>query len=46
VYINGKAKNPLKLNVPSKDPIAENLKAKYFLDIAEIKATLDSISLE
>jgi murein DD-endopeptidase MepM/ murein hydrolase activator NlpD len=46
VYINGKAKNPLKLNVPSKDPISENLKSKYFLDIADIKATLDSISLE
>ena len=45
VYINGKAKNPLKLNVPSKDPIAENLKSKYYLDIADIKATLDSISL-
>ena len=46
VYINGKAKNPLKLNVPSKDPISENLKSKYSLDIADIKATLDSISLE
>jgi murein DD-endopeptidase MepM/ murein hydrolase activator NlpD len=46
VYINGKAKNPLKLNVPSKDPIAENLKSKYYLDIADIKATLDSISLQ
>ena len=46
VYINGKAKNPLKLNVPSKDPISENLKPKYSLDIADIKATLDSISLE
>ena len=43
VYINGKAKNPLKLNIPSKDPIAENLKSKYSLDIADIKATLDSI---
>ena len=46
VYINGKAKNPLKLNVPSKDPIPENLKAKYSLEIAEIKASLDSISLQ
>ena len=46
VYINGKAENPLKLNVPSKDPIAENLKSKYYLDIADIKATLDSISLQ
>lgn len=46
VYINGKAKNPLKLNIPSKDPIAENLKSKYSLDIANIKATLDSIKME
>ncbi len=46
VYINGKAKNPLKLNIPSKDPIAENLKSKYSLDIADIKATLDSIRME
>ena len=46
VYINGKAKNPLKLNIPSKDPIAENLKSKYSLDIADIKATLDSIKME
>jgi murein DD-endopeptidase MepM/ murein hydrolase activator NlpD len=46
VYINGKAKNPLKLNVPSKDPIPENLKSKYSLEIAEIKASLDSISLQ
>ncbi|MDB9990441.1 peptidoglycan DD-metalloendopeptidase family protein [Flavobacteriales bacterium] len=46
VYINGKAKNPLKLNIPSKDPIAENLKSKYSLDIADIKATLDSIKTE
>ena len=46
VYINGKAKNPLKLNVPSKDPIPENLKANYSLDIADIKVALDSISLE
>ena len=46
VYINGKAKNPLKLNIPSKDPIAENLKSKYSIDIADIKATLDSIRME
>lgn len=46
VYINGKAKNPLKLNLPSKDPIAENLKSKYYLDIADIKATLDSIRVK
>ena len=46
VYINGKAKNPLKLNIPSKDPIAENLKSKYSLDIANIKATLDSTKME
>ena len=46
VYINGKPQNPLKLNVPSKDPIQEDLKAQYSLDIAEIKSSLDSITVQ
>ena len=46
VYINGKPQNPLKLNVPSKDPIQEDLKAQYSLDIAEIKSSLDSIIVQ
>ena len=46
VYINGKPQNPLKLNVPSKDPIQEDLRAQYYLDIAEIKSSLDSIIVQ
>ena len=46
VYINGKPQNPLKLNVPSKDPIQEDLKAQYSLDIAEIKSSLDRIIVQ
>ena len=45
VYINNQPKNPLKLNVPSKDPIPENLKAKYLSDIEKTKNELDNISL-
>ena len=44
VYINGKPHNPLKLNVPSKDPIPKSLKSKYQLDITELKKSLDSIN--
>jgi murein DD-endopeptidase MepM/ murein hydrolase activator NlpD len=44
VYINGRPQNPLKLNVPSKDPIPKNLKSKYQLDITEIKKSLDGIN--
>ena len=43
VYINGRPQNPLKLNVPSKDPIPKNLKSKYQLDITELKS-LDGIN--
>ena len=46
VYINGKPQNPLKLNVPSKDPIPKSLKSKYLLDISEIKKSLDGIKDE
>ena len=45
VYINNQPKNPLKLKVPSKDPIPENLKAKYLSDIEKTKNELDNISL-
>ena len=45
VYIDNQPKNPLKLNVPSKDPIPENLKAKYLSDIEKTKNELDNISL-
>ena len=44
VYINGSPQNPLKLDLPSKDPIADKLKAKYISDIDKIKGTLDSIT--
>ena len=43
VYINGKPQNPLKLNMPSKDPITQKFKSKYLLDITKIKESLDSI---
>ena len=44
VYINGSPQNPLELDLPSKDPIADKLKAKYISDIDKIKGTLDSIT--
>ena len=45
IYIDGKAVDPLKLTVPSKDPIPDTLKTKYIKDISEIKNSLDQIAL-
>ncbi len=45
IYINGKAVDPLKMTVPSKDPIPDSLKANYVKDIATIKNSLDQIVL-
>mgnify|MGYP002280446598 CR=1 FL=1 len=44
VYINGSPQNPLKLDLPSKDPIPNKLKAKYISEIDKIKGTLDNIT--
>ena len=43
VYINGKPQNPLKMNIPSKDPIPDSLREKYLKDIAVLKNSLDNI---
>jgi len=45
IYINGKAVDPLKMTVPSKDPIPDSLKDNYVKDIATIKNSLDQIAL-
>ena len=45
VYINNQPQNPLRLNVPSKDPIPEKLRAKYLSDIEKTKSELDNLSL-
>jgi Membrane proteins related to metalloendopeptidases len=45
VYINGKPQNPLNLNLPSKDPIPNQLKNNYILDISPIKSSLDNIKV-
>ena len=45
IYIDGKAVDPLKLSVPSKDPIPDSLKAQYIKDISEMKNSLDQIAL-
>ena len=44
VYINGKPQNPLKMNIPSKDPIPDTLRNQYLKDIAVLKSSLDNIS--
>ena len=46
VYINGKPENPLKMNIPSKDPIPDTLRAQYLKDIEVLKKSLDNISLD
>ena len=45
VYINGKPVNPLKMNIPSKDPIPDTLRPKYLKDIEVLKKSLDNISI-
>jgi murein DD-endopeptidase MepM/ murein hydrolase activator NlpD len=45
IYINGKAVDPLKMSVPSKDPIPDSLRSNYAKDIATIKNSLDQIVL-
>ena len=45
IYIKGKAVDPLKMTVPSKDPIPDSLKDNYVKDIATIKNSLDQIAL-
>jgi murein DD-endopeptidase MepM/ murein hydrolase activator NlpD len=44
VYINGKPQNPLKMNIPSKDPIPESLRSQYLKDIEVLKNSLDKIN--
>ncbi len=46
VYINGKPQNPLKMNIPSKDPIPDSLRDKYLKDIAVLKNSLDNITID
>jgi len=43
VYINGKPQNPLKMNIPSKDPIPDTLRNRYLKDISVLKSSLDNI---
>ena len=43
VYIGGKPVNPLKMNIPSKDPIPDTLKEKYLKDILLLRKNLDQI---
>jgi len=43
VYINGKPQDPLKLSMPSKNPITKKLKSKYLGEISKLKESLDSI---
>ncbi len=43
VYINGKPQNPLKMNIPSKDPIPDTLRVQYSKDIEVLKNSLDNI---
>jgi len=45
VYINGKPQNPLKMNIPSKDPIPDTLRNRYLKDISVLKSSLDNIRL-
>lgn len=45
VYINGKPQNPLKMNIPSKDPIPDTLRNLYLKDISVLKSSLDNIRL-
>ena len=45
IYINGKAVDPLGLDIPTLDPISKD-KLKEFLSVIEpVKSQLDSISL-
>lgn len=44
VYINGKPQNPLKMNIPSKDPIPNSLRPQYLKDIEVLKNSLDKIT--
>lgn len=46
VYINGKPQNPLKMNIPSKDPIPDTLRSQYSKDIEVLKKSLDNISID
>lgn len=46
VYINGKPENPLKMNIPSKDPIPDTLRIQYLKDIEVLKNSLDNISID
>ncbi len=45
VYINGKPQNPLKMDIPSKDPIPDSLRAQYLKEIQVLKNSLDNISI-
>ena len=45
VYINGKPQNPLKMNIPSKDPIPDTLRNRYLKDISVLKSSLDNIKI-
>ena len=45
VYIDGKPQNPLKMNIPSKDPIPEDFREQYLKDISVLKSTLDKINI-
>ena len=43
VYINNKPVDPLKMDIPSKDPIPDSLKEKYLKDILVLRKNLDKL---
>ena len=43
VYINDKPVDPLKMDIPSKDPIPDSLKEKYLKDILVLRKNLDKL---